>query len=279
MKNSGINSLFSRHFVALSTLFILGNAVINLPVNTANKFTFLGFLISFLISLLLYFVLFLISISKPLMFFAFLLSFWAAGDTFLEFLKFIGATLLRDTAKFLIVIPLIFTIVYFCLKSKTVIFKFSLISACFSVLAVFFFFVFTAKDFETRNIIIKTLPSAKELYIQTMPYIKTVTLPSMLLVVFAKITKNKKSTAFLGLFSGNVLLAGCILNSVLLFGSEFSGRLNFPYASAISTVTFGNLFTRMDGFAYFIYFASCVIKITVCVKIIAYCVKCLQNKN
>lgn len=279
MKNSGINSLFSRHFVALCTLFILGNAVINLPVKTANKFTFLGFLISFLISVVLWFLVFLIPLCKTLLFSAFLLAFWAAGDTFLEFLKFISATLLRDTAKFLIAIPLIFTIVLFCLKSKTVIFKFSLISACFSVLAVIFFFIFTAKDFETRNIIIKTLPSVKNLYIQTMPYIKTVTLPSLLLVLFAKITKNKKSTAFLGLLSGNILLASCILNSVLLFGSKFSGRLDFPYASAISTVTFGNLFTRMDGFAYFIYFASCVIKITVCVKIIAYCIKCLQNKS
>ena len=277
MKNTDIKPLFARHFVALGTLFILGNAVITLPVKLADKFTFLGFLISVFISALLWLLVFCVPLCKPLLLSASLLGFWAVADTFLEFLKFINATLLRDTAKILIIIPLIFTIVYFCLKSKTVIFKFSLISVCFSVLAVIFFFIFTAKDFEIENIIIKTLPSAKDLYIQTTPYIKAVTLPSLLLVVFAKITKNKKSSAFLGLLSGNVMLAACILNSVLLFGSKFSGRLDFPYASAISTVTFGNLFTRMDGFAYFIYFASCIIKMTVCVKIIAYCVNCFKK--
>lgn len=270
MKTTDIKPLFSRHFIALSTLFILGNAVIGLPVKTADKFTFLGFLISFLIANILYLLIFAISISKPLLILSALISFWAAADTFLEFLKFINATLLRDTAKILIVIPLVFTVVLFCLKGKTVLFKFSLISVCFSVLAIIFFFIFTAKDFEINNIIIKTFPSIKNLYVQTIPYIKTVTLPSLLLVFFAKITKNTKKSAFLGLLSGNVLLAVCILNSVLLFGSKFSGRLDFPYASAISTVTFGNLFTRMDGFAYFIYFASCIIKITVCVNIIKF---------
>lgn len=267
MKNTEAASVYNKHFVALSLLFILGNAVITLPQKNADKFTFLGFLISFLLSLLLYFTVFLIPISKPVMAVAFAVSFWAAADTLLSFLKFINQTLLRDTAKILIVLPLAFVIFIFAKVSKTALFKFSLISAFFSVIAVIFFFIFTAKDFDIGNIIIKSLPSLKNLYSQTCAYIKTVTLPSLLLVIYAKITQKNKKTAYLGLISGNVLLAACILNSVLLFGSKFSGRLDFPYASAISTVTFGNLFTRMDGFAYFIYFASCIVKITVCINI------------
>lgn len=277
MKTTDIKSFHNRHLVALCALFVLGNAVIGLPVKTADKFTFLGFLISFLIGLLLCLVLFYIPLCKPVLIFSFLLSFWAAGDTFLEFLKFINQTLLRDTARILILLPLIFAIVLFGLKSRTAVLKFSLISAVFSSLAVAFFFFFTLKDFQIKNIIIKTLPSFENVFIQTMPYIKKVTLPSLLLPIFARIGgKNKKST-LLGFFGGNVLLAVCILNSVLLFGSNFSGGLDFPYASAISTVTFGNLFTRMDGFAYFIYFASCIIKITVCVNIIKYSKEKLAN--
>ena len=278
MKITEAKPLFSRHFAALCTLFILGNAVIGLPVKNADKFTFLGFLISFLVGIVLYFIAFSLPLSKPLLIFGVSISFWAAADAFLALLKFINATLLEDGMRILIVIPLIFTVILFCLKGKTALFKFSLISFCFSVVAVVFFFIFTAKDFEIKNIIIKTLPSAKNLYSQTIPYIRSVTLPSLLLVFFAKVTKNTRSSAFLGYFLGNIMLAACILNSVLLFGSKFSGRLDFPYASAISTVTFGSLFTRMDGFAYFIYFASCIIKITVCVHIIAYCVKSISSR-
>ncbi len=273
MKTIDANQMYNKHFIALSTLFILGNAVIGLPVNKADKFTFLGFLISFLIALLLYFVIFLIPISKPLMCVAFFIAFWAAADTFLEFIKFINEALLRDMPKFLTVLPFVAVVVLFATRSRTSILKFSLISACFSVLAVAFFFLFTAKDFEIQNIIIKEFPKFKNLYSQTLPYIKTVAVPSLLLVVYAKLIATPKKSAYWGLVSGNLLLAGCILNSVLLFGSKFSGRLDYPYASAISTVTFGNLFTRMDGFAYFIYFASCLIKITVCINIIGVFIK------
>ena len=273
MKITEARPLFSRHFVALCSLFILGNAVITLPLQKADKFTFLGFLISFLIGIVLYFIVFCLPLSKPVLCIAFLISFWAAADTFLDILNFINKTLLEDSMRILIVIPLIFTVIFLFIKGKTALFKFSLISFCFTVLAVVFFFIFTAKDFEIKNIIIKTLPSAKNLCFQSLPYFKIVTLPSLLLGFFAKQTKNTRSSAFLGYIFGNIMLAACILNSVLLFGSNFSGRLSFPYASAISTVTFGSLFTRMDGFAYFIYFASCVIKITVCVNIIASTVK------
>lgn len=279
MKITDKSSAYGKHFIALSALFILGNAVINLPVSVADKFTFLGFLISFLISLLLYFVLFLIPISKPLLSIAFFVSYYAAADTFLDFIKFINATLLRDTPKILTVLPFVIVVILFATKSRTAVFKFSLVSAFFSVLAVIFFFIFTAKDFEIKNIIIKELPTLKNLYTQAMPYIKTVTLPSLLLVIYAKLTAKNKKSVFLGLISGNAVLAFCILNSVLLFGSKFAGRLFYPYASAISTVTFGNLFTRMDGFAYFIYFASCLIKITVCVDIIGFVKRNLQNKK
>ena len=101
-----------------------------------------------------------------------------------------------------------------------------------------------------------------------MPYIKKVTLPCFLIGVFARDNGFSKKTAVSGAVLGNLTLAFCILNSLLLFGNKFAGRLDYPYAFAISTVTFGNLFCRLDGFAYFIYFASCLIKITLSVSII-----------
>ena len=65
------------------------------------------------------------------------------------------------------------------------------------------------------------MPDFKNLYVQTMPYIKKVVLPSLLLVFLAKIFGNSKKTAFLGIGIGNILLAICLLNSVLLLEANF----------------------------------------------------------
>ena len=76
--------------------------------------------------------------------------------------------------------------------------------------------------------------------------------------------KVKRKTLTLGLSFGFFLLGIAILLSVMIFGAELSGRLDYPFFSAVSTVTIGKLFTRMDYLAYFIYFSSALIKITIC---------------
>ena len=43
-------TVFFTHSVTACALFVLGDAVIIMPQNTANKFTFLGFLISFIMT-------------------------------------------------------------------------------------------------------------------------------------------------------------------------------------------------------------------------------------
>lgn len=248
----------------LSVLFILGGAIINLPTNNADKLTFLGFLISFLLSSLVFFAILKFDFFKyPVL----LLAVYFAGDTTVSFLKFISETILKDNQKFWILLLFILPLLYFCMRRHHQIFNFSLIAGfvC-SALLVFFFFA-TFKDFSFKNIYIYSFPNIKSLFLQSLPYIRSVTLPSAVLALYAKQQNVKKHAAFAGLSLGNALLLVSIFNSILLFGTTLSGELNYPYASAISTVTFGNLFTRLDGFSYFIYFAAALIKITVCVKV------------
>ena len=264
---------FAKHFIALSALFILGDAIITLPKKNADRFTFLGFLISFLISLGLCFIVFAIKNIKLLIIPSALLSVYIIGDTFISFFKFISDNLLRYTVRFFIILPFVLIIIFLSHQKQTAVLKFSLICFVFCLVAICFFFFATAKDFTPKNIFIYSLPSFKGLFTQTMPYLTKITLPTVVLSVYARLLGIKRKPVLYGLAIGNILLSICLLNSVLLFGSKFSGRLDFPYASAISTVTFGSLFTRMDGFAYFIYFASCIIKIGVCI----YVVKAVQS--
>lgn len=256
---------FSYHFVWLCALFILGSGIINLPFAFADKLTFLGFLIAFLLSILVVFLVYKFDFLKiPVM----LCALYLAGDTFVIFLKFISDTILKNNANFWILLLFAVPLLYFCGRKVTEIYNFSLVCGIICGLLLAFFFCSTAKDFSLKNIYIHSFPNVGDLFRQTVPYIKNVTVSAAVLTLFAKQNKTGRTALLSGVCVGSVFLLICIFNSILLFGATMAGELHYPYAMAISTVTFGNLFSRLDGFSYFIYFVTAIIKITVCVSVI-----------
>ena len=256
---------FSHHFVWLSTLFILGSSIINLPYKNADKLTFLGFSLSFLLSLALVFAIYKFDFLKyPII----ILALYFIGDTLIIFLQFISKTLLKSNQNFWVLLLFLITLLYFCFRKWSEIFNFSLVSGVACGLLLIFFFFATLKDFNVKNIYIYSFPNIKNLFNQSLPYIKSVTVPTAVLALYAKEHKTAKVTAITGVCVGNAFLLISIFNSILLFGANMAGEFDYPYAMAISTVTFGNLFSRLDGFSYFIYFVTALIKITVCAKVI-----------
>lgn len=273
---------FRYHTVALAAIFVLGNAVIGLPSKKTDEFTFTAFLLS---SVCLYGIYFLISylskffieiqnsssvykkcIGIILLICIAVYGAMCAADTFKEMVDFVSAVILPRTPEFFIVLIFGATAVYFALKRQENVLKFSLISFVI-IAAVILFFFFAAMDkYDLRNIFIFRLPTFKEITTQIKPYIINPVMPIVLLPVYFIFTFGEKRTAtgFGGVFAGMVLLGFCILTSVLLFGPFLAGRLDFPFSSAVSTVTVGRLFTRLDGFSYFVYFICSLIKITVC---------------
>ncbi len=249
----------------LAVLFVLGESIINLPLKNANKLTFLGFIISLLLSLLVFYAVLRVDLLKyPVLFVAL----YTVGNTFITFLNFISKNLLTKTPNFFILTIFLIPLLYFCFKKQNEILNFSLISGLLCGGLIIFFFFATFKDFNFENIYIYSFPNIKNLFSQSIMYIKSVTLPISVLALYAKQIGASKKSAFGGVLVGNLFLLITIFNSILLFGTTFSGKLSYPYGSAISTVTFGNLFSRLDGFSYFIYFVAAVIKITVCIKVV-----------
>lgn len=259
---------YKKHFLALSALFVLGNAVITAPKTNANQFNFLGFLVAGIISSAVYFLVYLLPFGKVTAVIFCLLALFCIGDTGISFIRFIHNNLLPETKPVLIVLPFILVLIFIAFKTREMLLKFSVVSFLPAVFVILFFFFSTLKDFNFKNIFIYELPSLEVFYKQALPYIKSITLPCALLAFFSKLSGFKKSQAVSGFVIGFVLLGITILNSVLLFGIEFSGVLDYPYSSAGSTVTFGNLFTRMDGFLYFVYLASCIVKCSVGIFVI-----------
>jgi len=262
------NKYNKLHFLALASLFVLGNAVITAPQNMANKYNFLGYLLSCGLGFGVCFVAYLIPFNKLTAAVFITLSLFCVGDSFVTFIKFIKQSLLPQIPPLFIVLPFLALVLFLSFKSENVVFKFSLFSIVPTVFIIILFFGSTAKDFRFSNIFIYSFPKISQLSNQFIFYIKSLVLPCFVLTSFAKLQKFKKGLLAAGLGSGFFLLALTILNSVLLFGIEFSGKLNYPYSSAGSTVTFGNLFTRLDGFLYFIFLCSCVIKCVVGIYVI-----------
>ena len=280
------NKVFFTHATALSALFILGNALITAPTVSADEFTFLGYLVSVSISFLLYFIAFpvsiffykensqqnnlIIKILKIVFYIAVaIFSLFCIADTFKAFILFIKQIILKNTSLTLIVIVFLAVCLFFASRRQEDILKFCLLCFWFVLGLMLFFFFATMHNYNLRNIFIFRLPEFKNLYNQMLPYIKNPVLPSLLLPIYNVIVfkKNRKGAAFSGLALGSVLLGLGILSATLLFGTTFAGELDFPYSAAVSTVNIGRLFTRLDGFSYFIYFAAAITRITVCIFI------------
>lgn len=279
---------FYIHSAALTALFIMGNAVIILPVKKADEYTFLGFLLTFLISV------FAIMVLSPVANFIFgeeitedhskvrkiavlvccgvtaVFSLFCLGNAFLNLGKFISDVLLPDFSNTVIFIILLGVSFFFATKRQEDILKFSVLGFVFCFLFVLVFFFGGFENYNPRNIYIFSLPDFKTIFFQAKPYFENVFFPVLLLPVYhSVIFKNaKKSALFWGAVTGYILLGLCILGALLLFGTKLSGKLDYPFASAVSTVTVGRIFTRLDGFSYIIYFVTSIVRITVSVFII-----------
>ena len=66
-----------------------------------------------------------------------------------------------------------------------------------------------------------------------------------------------------------MLILICFLGVLLLLGGGFGATLEYPYATAVSTVTAGKLFARLEGFAYLTYYVSSALRVSVCISLVS----------
>ncbi len=282
---------FSSHTVALSAIFVIGSAVINLPVKGSSQFSFLAFMITAVLLVSVYW-LFSVVLNKidvtcnsklifKVLYSVFILfvgvfALFCFAETFLSLTEFVSKIILIQTPKFFIVLIFAAVILFFTFKSKESILKFSLLSFILIAVVIVFFFTAQIDKYELRNIYVFKFPSFNEIINQMKPYLINPLAHSIILPMYLKLEwgRTKYKAGVLGAVIGCVLLSFCVLSPILLFGASVSGELQFPFSSAVSTVTVGRLFTRLDGFAYFGYFVSALIKSCVLVKVTF---KCLEG--
>ncbi len=289
--NNRIN--YAPHTIAVTAIFVMGNGVIIFPLRGANEFAFTAYIISSLLLILLYSVFGFFwnklnvdknSVLLHKVIYSAVISgigifaLFCGTETFSDMTNFASKIILPNTAKFFICLILAFASVYFFLKDNGCLLKFSLISIVLITVVILFFFIAAADKYDLRNIFIFRLPKTADIIPQLKSYIINPIMHSILLPVYLKNTLGKTNTKWgvWGVALGAVFLGLCILTPILLFGAGVSGGLEFPFSSAVSTVTVGRLFTRLDGFAYFVYFVCSAIKISICLTV---AFKSMENIN
>ena len=292
MKNDAV---FKVHNLTLAFIFILGNASIIFPVKNADRYTVLGYIITCVLSLCLFLLLIpafnllfcekegdnlprkIIKLSVFALSFA--VALYYSAEAFLSFAELAAKLMLPKTPKLITCFFFLISVVFFATRREEDLLKFSLLAGGLIGVLIIFFFIASISAFDLNRIFIFSAKSLEPALRQTPPYIKECLPPCLLLGVYQTCVfgRVQKSASFWGIIIGFILLWLCILNSVLIFGVPLSARLSYPYASAVSTVSVGRLFTRLDGFAYFIYYISSLTKITVCIFIC--CALLKKGKN
>lgn len=286
---------YNKHSASLAAIFILGDSVIVLPYASSGRYAVLGFAVAAAAAFILYFAALPIArrffikpengnilrkaVSAVLLTSVAVYALFNAGQTFIRFINYAEKTVLPDSGKFFIAAIFILLTAALATRRHEVILKLSLIFLVFSIITALLFFLLSAKDFKLENISFYAFPSFKELFKETASYFIGVSLPVILIPVFESLffERIRKTAGLAGICVGLSLITLCLLDCLLLFGSELAARLDFPLAAAVSTVTVGPLFTRMDGVIYCLFFAAALIKTAVCIKISCFSIKKIKS--
>lgn len=274
---------YSLHTLCLAAIFLVGNAAVTIPYAGADRNTFLGFLISALIALPIFCtVAFLLNRLKippqgafrtllkatGLILSVFILL--GAAVCFRNYRLFVSRDMLPKTPAVLISIGFAVSVLMLVLSPHGTLLKFSLFSFILTAVITGILFAASLPRLNPDTVILLRKPEPSEVYEQTKPYLLNVFIPALPVLLYERqvFGRVRIKRSLWGVALGSVVLGLCLLGTLMLFGAAVAAELEFPYAASISTVTVGNLFTRMDGFAYFVYFAGCIIKISASISVV-----------
>ncbi len=256
-------------YICLYSLFFIGNTVINLPFKEYTRGSIFGFIIAFLLGFLVILRLKSIEftekstiVSKVIYLFLCLYALLCGIVTLRNFVTFSDRIILPEISSFFPTLLFLLLIWFLCRQNEKVILKLSFISLTVIVFLVVLLFLFSIKflsfDFLTQN-----LPTIKEIGYQTLAYFSMSFIQGIIIFGFVR----KAHTSYVG----GYIIAGFVLFLTLVqcigtFGFSSLSNLMTPYSSAVGIITFGDKFSRLEGFSYFIYFATTLIKTVISLK-------------
>lgn len=264
------NRYYKPHIFSLCALFVVGNAVIMLPFFFADS-PFLSFAATAVFSLLFVWIVTVVikfaSKNKTAFFvikaIIYASAIYGAVTSLYDFICFVSQIQLPQTNAAFITVVSIITICVFALCDDSAFFKYGLTVAVISGLCVLLMFIGGIKHFDFSQL---GLSVGKHIVCTDVVkiffrYFSSLVSPVAFVILNNKITDTK--AAFGGIAAGFSVVGLCLVQSVSTLGHT---NLSFPYIKAIGVISSGSLFSRIDGLAYFLFFATAMTKAALCVK-------------
>lgn len=204
-------------------------------------------------------------ISVCLLFFAAV--FYVGADCFREHLRFLTDNLLPRNARLALAAVFFLCVLVLAESENDAVLKFSLILLPVLLLLTLGLFFLSIRSFYPHALLPDSF-SVTRMFKGIPPFLPTVFFPALCIPLYEAVTFQKTTgKSVWGVALGYLLLLFCFCHAVLLLGNGLAFT-DFPYIEAISTLSLGSLYTRMDGFAYFTVFAVCLIRCGICVKLL-----------
>lgn len=207
---------------------------------------------------------------------AVLAAIYGAFSTVFDYVTFLGKAQLPQMHTALIALATLGFIAVFIKNSHTAILKYCLFMAALSVAVVVLLFGVSVKLFDFAALNLDMSFSGSDCGLSFKCFLKYFS-PVLAAVLFATLANGKTKTVDIwgGLGVGFLILLFTALQSVFVLGN--SGGYEFSYLYAVSVFSSGNLFSRLDGFVYFLFFTMSTVKIAICVKLLPLIIKHLSN--
>ena len=286
------SSLFKKHSISLIAIFIIGNTLIYFPNKLDIKSSSLGLILSITLSIPLFLLFYKINkkclstnileeikynsnkLYKIILCAIFLISaFLIALPCLSEYVSYVNRFRMPLTYKIIISVIFMALVIYIAYSKKSAIYKLSIICFIYVLLSSVILFILSFNHFDFSNLLPVEF-KGKDVLSSIIILIAKSFATIILLSLFFKNEKDKPRSIYLmGLFLGGIILFICVLNVLLIFGSKITEELSLPYANAMSVISLGDVFTRLEGFSYLNYFACSIIKTATClfiIKTIAY---------
>lgn len=179
-----------------------------------------------------------------------------------NFSRFASLVMLSVKDVFLPFVSVFAIALFLGLCDKKVIFKLSAILLPTILIILVVLFAYSVRFMNVKYFIpYKALDSS---WFQAfLPLYLSLTASSLPLVIIGK--KEKKSVFAYAFLIAFAIIGVSVITVLGIFGSEFASTLDYPYLSAVGTAAMGEIFSRFDGFFYFVCFFSVLIKTALCI--------------
>ena len=262
------------HTVCAAAISVLSTAAVTLPAAN-DKSPIAAVIFAFLIGLPIY-IIFIRLVSKisidngvlkktvSLLLSVFVL--YLCAKSFHTVAEYFSLAVLTKTPVLLILSAFFILVFYAAVCGGDAVKKFTLLGFLAVAVLIIILAVISFKNLELSLV---SRPKFSGNFFKTVAkYIVIIFVFSSEILPFQKKGGNKKEflkSTVLGIGVGALLLTLVVANSVLVFGENYSGEMAFPYSFAVSTFSLGTLFTRLDGFAYFIIVTLNFLKGALCI--------------